>query len=296
LHTVIEKPTPELNNTPVQDMICYDFASKPEIVKCDYIGCSWLGEKKFKASHLDRCEYGNLKGPQLLELLKSTDFENTFSSKVPDIKKTITPLFESRKLAAIDFEVKDIQNTSMTASQSSTADLTELIKLATILERKHPDDIDHKEYNYFYENDWTVYESGTASALDEIISVKVTAFIKQGYQLGMEYSINFHQRKREFKLGHLLLDGSEAAAGVIPDSFITDISKIGNSGAIYRNGPRVSFSTPNCQIRFQGVDPIVQLILGRRRIGFRLFLFDTPPKNADIKSSLNSRPVSPTFF
>ena len=111
-------------------------------------------------------------------------------------------------------------------SNRLSADLTELIKLATLLEEKHPDDINHQEYNFFYENDWTVYESGTASALDEIISVKVTAFIKQGYQLGMEYSINFHHKKRDFRLGHLLLDGSEAAAGIIPDSFITDVSEI----------------------------------------------------------------------
>ena len=109
-------------------MICYNFAEKPEIVKCDYIGCSWLGEKKSKASHLDRCDYGNLKGPQLLELLKSTDFENNFSSKMPDIKKTVLPLFESKKLAAIDFEVKDIQNTSMTASQSSTLMIQKTLK------------------------------------------------------------------------------------------------------------------------------------------------------------------------
>lgn len=188
----------------------------------------------------------------------------------------------AKKLAAIDFEVKDIHNTSMTASQSSTADLTDLVKLAHLLDRKHVDHIEENEFSPYYENEWIVYESGTALALDETISVKVTAYIKPGYKLGMDYCINFHQKlKRSFTLGHLLLDGSECAGGILPDSYVTELCQENENRIMYRNMSCLAFNTPKCEIRFQNIDPLVQLILGMRKIGFRLFLFDTPP-NPDV--------------
>lgn len=58
-------------------------------------------------------------------------------------------------------------------------------------------------YPWGYENSWVIYESGTATTLGEVISVKVTAHVHVGYEISLSYNINFHGNlKRNFLLGH----------------------------------------------------------------------------------------------
>merc|ERR1712066_800187 len=110
------------------------------------------------------------------------------------------PLFEAKKLAAIDFDIKEVHSmlrgrgsdSSENSVSSSDGNVDVLFDLAQcLIIGQNPG---HDLFPASYENSWTIYESGTASALGEVISVKVSANIAAGYRIYLTYSINFHSK------------------------------------------------------------------------------------------------------
>lgn len=80
---------------------------------CKYLGCRWYGLESDQTAHEAKCKYGNASGLDLINLLENTSFDNRLTSTKnynEKIVNNLLPLFESEKLAAIDFEIKDVKN------------------------------------------------------------------------------------------------------------------------------------------------------------------------------------------
>lgn len=265
-----------------------------KLVRCKYLGCRWVGRKNDQNRHADSCAYGNASGLELIQLLERTKFEAKSRLPTPDIENEIMPMFEAKKLAAIDFEIKDVHTMlsgrTSTSTHGSNSDddngVEVLFDLAQcLIIGQHPG---QDLFPANYENSWVIYESGTASALNETISVKVNAHIASGYKIHLTYSINFHGKistENGFNLGHLLLDGTDNAGTVIPHALGTRIyqPEVLNQVIPIHNtsNQQIVISTKPAIINFAKPISLYQLLLGKRRMGFRLFLFEDPP-NADI--------------
>ena len=272
--------------------------SDMKLVRCKFLGCRWVGRQSDQNKHADSCAYGNASGLELIQLLERTKFEAKSRLPTPDIENEIMPMFESKRLAAIDFEIKDVHNmlsgrnyssSSGSSSDSSSNNVDCLFDLAQcLIIGQNPVNCDIFPANY--ENSWVIYESGTASALNETISVKVNAHISTGYRIFLTYSINFHGKidsDTGLVLGHLLLDGTDHAGSVIPHAFGTKINQprcinqAWQAPNNHQNNLQIVCSTKPAIINFSKPINLYQLLLGKRKMGFRLFLFEEPP-NADI--------------
>ena len=204
--------------------------NKMKVICCQYLGCRWYGLESDQKKHEFDCKYANSSGDDLINLLENTNFDYQFNPIVPNYSEkiihNILPLFTSEKLAAIDFEIKDVKN-MLTHGQ-----LQQMNIMSKCSNHQHPDhsiinlatqsqinEINmlfglvemlvigqkptNETYPWGYENSWVIYESGTATTLGETISVKVTAHIHVGYEISLSYCINFHGNiKGEFLLGH----------------------------------------------------------------------------------------------
>lgn len=260
-----------------------------KIIGCNYAGCKWIGRKMDYSYHENNCPYAHASGEELLQILKNTrmsstadNYDNLSENKLPidHLGESVLPLFESSKLAAIDFELKDIQQSLRSAMSSSNSleNCETLLRLTELLI------LNQSKEQFIIPSGspltWVIYESGTASALGETISVKMMANIDPvNCTIFLTYSINFHDKLHaSFKFAHLLLDGSaDQAVGIMPIPRKYDIKE----STVRVEKEKLSgiiVSTKPCRIEVQQPIMLYQMILGQRKVSFRLFLFDSPPE------------------
>merc|ERR1712066_1075613 len=115
---------------------------------------------------------------------------------------------------------------------------------------------------------------------------------------------NFHSKidaENGFNLGHLLLDGTENAGSVIPHAHGTRIYQPESHQRVPSAGfgvQHVVMSTRAAVINFAKPINLYQLLLGKRRMGFRLFLFEEPPNAeclGDQANGFNRVPASMSY-